>query len=235
MPRLRGTDTEIIVQNLRQWPDGYDRTPPGERVGDIFQAERDSTIRKLDRQLQRLDAEGVVLQIEAPAGEIRQSDGLPYKRADVDPGVVLTFENEEGTHTYPADAFDDWEANLRAIANTLHNLWQIERWRVGRGSEQYRGYVALPEDVDEALTPERAARELVSTAGYRSADDFEDRVDAVLEDEAAARRHLREAQSMAHPDRATGNDASFKRVQTAGDVLRQHHAKGDDDQLEAST
>lgn len=232
MTTLKQLDVDIEVQPLEQWPRGYERTPAKEREASRFESKGilDRTLDDLERELRMLGAEDVVLQVDVNPNAIRR-DGLPYQNAKIaaeDSGVVLTFDADGDTHTYPCDTYVEWTENLRAIVLALESLRRVTRYGVGHGSEQYRGYTALPEDVDERVGPREAARILVSTAGYSQVDDFDQRVEKVLGFEGEARSYLREAQARAHPDKATGNPASFKRVQRAADVLGQHHAKKDE-------
>lgn len=222
MASLNTIHDSVQVEPLKQWPEGYPRAETRQSSRFERRGILDRTIRDLRHELRQLDVDQVVLQVEVPPLQIRKRDGLPYKNADIDPGVVLTLEMEGGAvQTYPCDTFHDWQANLRAIALALHDLRRISRYGVGRGSEQYRGYTALPEDVDDRIGPEEAARILVSTAGWRSSEDFERRVETCLEDESEAASYLREARKKSHPDMPTGNEASFKRVQRAGHILEQ--------------
>lgn len=227
MASLNTIHDSVQVEPLRQWPKGYPRAETRQSSRFESRGILDRTIADLRHELRQLDVDQVVLQVEIPEDQIRVKDGLPYKNADIDPGVVLTLEMEDGSvQTYPCDTFTGWQSNLRAIALTLHDLRRISRYGVGQGSEQYRGFTALPEDVDERVGPEEAARILVATAGYRNADDFDDRIDECLEDQKAASRYYREAAKRSHPDK-TGNDAHFKRVQTASHVLEQHFGAAD--------
>lgn len=232
MTTLKSLDVDVEVQPLQQWPRGYDRTPQEERRTSQFEQTGilDRTLQDLDRELRLLGADDVVLQCDIPQGRIRKSDGLPYANATIgrhDPGVVLTFENEDGVQTYPCDTYREWTENLRAIAKTLKRLRDVARYGVGHGSEQYRGFTALPEDVDQRLGPEEAARVLAATApaarDHHAGDDRADAARVILEDPAIARDFYREAAKRSHPDK-TGNDAHFKRVQTASHVIDQHHA-----------
>lgn len=225
MPTLRSLDTEVQVEPLRQWPTGYDRTPPGERKGSPFEANEilDRTLKDLGHELRQLEARNVVLQVEIPEGMIRVADGLPYKRADVDPGVVLTLENENGLQTYPCDTFPEWTHNLRAIVLALRALRRVSRYGVGRGSEQYRGYTALVSDVDTRMTSDDAARLLCRTApGEWRGLEIDEAVADVLSDPGTFRRVYRAAAKASHPDQV-GNDAHFKRVQVARSLLDHHH------------
>lgn len=213
----------VQFEPLRQWPDGHERTPVGERQGSRFRAPYSSTLELLEKELRMLGAEKVVVQMDIHPGAIR-NDGLPYANAsmpDEESGIVLSFEVDGEQFMYPCDTYRDWQDNLRAIALTLEKLRAVDRYGVSKTGEQYVGWKALPEDVDDRIGPEEAARILVSTAGWRSSEDFERRVETCLEDEDQAASYLREARKKSHPDMPTGNDASFKRVQRAGHILEQ--------------
>jgi len=230
MSTLKTLSADIQVEPLDQWPQGYKRTPEENRQPSRFEEKNilDRTLTDLDTELRQLSPDLAILQVDINPNAIRR-DGLPYKNAkmgDHDPGVVLTLEMPDGeVQTYPCDTFRGWAENFRAITLALGDLRRISRYGVGEGSEQYSGFTALPENVDERLGPEEAARILISTAGHRSADDFNQRVEAVKSNPATARQYLREAQANAHPDKQGGTQAHFKRVQTAADVLRQHHER----------
>lgn len=230
MSSLNTIHESVQVEPLRQWPKEYPRaerrqSSPFEQKGILRR-----TISDLKHELRQIDVEQVVLQVEVPPDQIRKRDGLPYKNADIDPGVVLTLEMEDGSvQTYPCDTFYNWQSNLRAIALTLHDLRRISRYGVGQGSEQYRGFTALPEDVDKRLGPEEAARILASTAPEARAEygdgDRDAAVRAILGDQAVASRFYREAARRSHPDRRdVFSDEHFKRVQTASHVLEQFFA-----------
>lgn len=233
MATLKSLDVDVEVQPLKQWPAGYERTPADERRSSDFPQAGilSRTIRDLNRELGHLYPELVVLQVDIPQGRIRKSDGLPYANANIgdhDPGVVLTVEMGDGhSQTYPCDTYRAWTENLQAIAYVLHDLRRISRHEVGHGSEQYRGFTALPEDVDAQMGPEEASRLLIRTAPEARGDlDVDTAARIVREDEASFRDAYREAAKRSHPDR-TGNDAHFRRVQTARQVLRHHHEEAD--------
>lgn len=227
MATLKSLAVDVEVQPLEQWPRGYDRTPDSKRQSSRFDEKGilDRSLNDLETEMRQLGARDVVLQVDISRHRIR-NDGLPYQNASIgdnDPGVVLTFETDEGVQTYPCDTYRLWTENLRAIVLALESLRRVSRYGVGHGSEQYRGFMALPADVDEALTPERAARLIVSTAGFRSSPDFDDIVKRVLTDSEQARDAVRRARKNSHPDQQGGTSDHFKRVQTAADILRQHH------------
>lgn len=210
---------------LRQWPKDTPRTEPGKRKSSPFRAGYSQTLELLERELRMLRARSAALQVDISENMIRQ-DGLPYARARTganDPGVVLSFETDDGHFMYPCDTYTRWEDNLRAIALTLEKLRAVDRYGVAQRGEQYAGWKAIPQDVDERVTPEEAARVIVRTAGVDFPDDIEPRVEAVLHDPSTFRRWYREAARRAHPDVQGGTAAHFQRVQRARDVLEAHH------------
>lgn len=221
MPHLKGTETLIRVQPLTQWPDGYERTE-SRRSGPYRTTDAtpllDKTIRELDDELTRIDADGVVLQVDVEDGLIRKKDGLPYQRADVDPGVVLTFERGGVVHTMPADRYDDWVQNLRAIYYTLHDLRRISRNGVGTGSEQYRGFQALPAAGQTTTTMDsrEAAVELAKMTEFDA--------DELLESAHLVDRAFRKKAKWAHPDQG-GDEQGWLRILDARKALARHHGQ----------
>lgn len=223
MPILQGTDTTIQVRPLTQWPQGYERREPHERRSHPYRTTDGSpllnkTIHELDDELRKIDAENIVLQVDVEDGLIRKSDGLPYLRADVDPGVVLTFERDGATHTMPADLYDEWVGNLRAIYFTLHDLRRISRNGVGTGSEQYRGFTALPPAGQTTVTmgAEEAAAELARMTPYDASD--------LLEDPELVSDAFRMKAKWAHPDQG-GDVQHWHRIQDARKILARHHGQ----------
>lgn len=216
---LASIEADVTIRPLDQWPEGYERTPEEDRKSSAFDSKGilDRTITDLNRELRLVGAEQVVLQVDVK-GQIR-NDGLPYANASVgvrDPGVVLTFEADEKTHTYPADTYETWTENLRAIVYVLHDLRRISRHGVGTGREQYRGFTALVEDVDQQVTVEDAAKVLLRTAGMQAGPEA---IELLLEDERRAKRAYRQASKYSHPDSAGGVKAHYVRVQRAWKLI----------------
>lgn len=223
MPHLQGTDTTIRVRPLDQWPEGYERREAHERITGPYRVESgrdedllEKTISDLDEELQTIEAENVVLQVDVEDGLIRKHDGLPYLRARVDPGVVLTFDRDEATHTMPADRYSDWVQNLRAIYYTLHDLRRISRNGVGTGSEQYRGFQALPPagETTTTMTSREAAVELARMTPLDA--------DQLLEDPNKVSHAFRLKAKWAHPDQG-GDQQQWLKILDARKTLSKHH------------
>ena len=123
------------------------RWEPGRRGGQVPWAD---TLEKLERELDRLNATDVVVRMDLRENQLR-NDGLPYANATPgSPGVVLGFDlRDVGRVEYCCDTYDQWKANVRAIAKTLENLRACERWGVLNQRQQFRGSKALPPSVEE--------------------------------------------------------------------------------------
>lgn len=106
-----------------------------------FKASHQATLNLLERELDKLDAKNIVIQIDIEESKIR-NDGWP--RSDVQrgnfPGVILSFESKFGPLRYLTDVFNTWEKNLRAIALGLESLRRVDRYGISKRGEQYTGW-----------------------------------------------------------------------------------------------
>lgn len=157
-----------------------------------FRATWDDTLSVLKFEADMLDASFVVLQVDADPTEIRR-DGMLRVRARVGfPGVKISLDSPYGQLTYATDQFEDWRANVRAIALSLKALRAVDRYGVSRRGEQYRGWTAIDAGADQTR---RAAQDLI--AGYGG---------------------LAEALKATHPDRG-GSAEAFNKIMEARRVL----------------
>jgi hypothetical protein len=104
----------------------------------------------------------------------------------------VSLDSRHGSLTYATDAYDGWQANVRAIALSMQALRAVDRYGVSTKGEQYRGWSAIDSGGDAAR---RAAQDLIASYGG-----------------------LAEALKATHPDRGGSNDA-FIAVQEARRVL----------------
>lgn len=170
----------------------------------------------LARELDELDATNIVLQLwlTNPDHEIR-NDG--WIRADARPrlpGVILQFDSRYGFQSYAVDTFDDWQANVYAIAVALEDLRRISRYGVAPRGEQYQGFGRLPPagGSTATLSAHEAAGIVLNAPGAVDPDAVG--FDALKE---AARNRVRET----HPD-AGGTPDAFDRVMKARQRLSAH-------------
>lgn len=98
----------------------------------------------LTSEIEKLDAHGAIaVRVDVERGGIRR-DGMLRAAAKVRfPGVVVSFESRFGPLSYATDAYDHWQANVRAIALSLRALRAVDRYGVSRSGEQYVGWRAL--------------------------------------------------------------------------------------------
>lgn len=197
---------EMTFRPLAAWPGAATKR----RKRAPFRAGYNATLKLLDAELRHLKAAAVVLQVALREDEIRL-DGRPRAGSRPShPGVVLSFESAHGPLSYPCDAFEDWEDNLRAIALSLEHLRAVDRYGVTKRGEQYRGWTALPPPptpAAAAMTPTAAAVFLHEHSGRMPITGAEERKAA-----------YRAAAMKLHPDRG-GDAALFASLQKAREVL----------------
>ncbi len=181
-----------------------------------FKTKYSQTLDLLNRELNKLDARHVVIQLDLPESKIRR-DGLPFSGARPDsPGMIVSFDSRHGPLRYMSDTFDYWQDNLRAIALGLENLRAVDRYGITLRGEQYTGWWALPllDDGEQILSVEDAARSIAELSGRGgTAQIMSDPDQYRAASRAAAKKH--------HPDNG-GNTETFKRLQKAKDILDNH-------------
>lgn len=212
---MAGALNSIAYRPIETWPGTLTR----DRRPSQFSAEFRQTIRLLSDEVDHLTDERfdtlIVIQLALSEREIRKDGtGLLANVRTEHPGVIVSFESDQGPLRFSCDRFDDgwrgkagWRDNLRAIALGLEALRKIDRYGIGSGGEQYRGFGALPPatPMGAAITIEEAQRILgLDEAAYR-----------VPEDVHAAHRRLAKIH---HPD-AGGDPETFRRVTAARDLL----------------
>lgn len=173
------TDFPKEFQNQRAW-------------SDPFRAGWDSTLYKLEYELEKLGASYAIIELAIGSGDIRM-DGWPKAHARAShPGVVISFDSKHGDLRYGTDRYPTWQANVRAIALGLEALRKVERYGIGKRGEQYQGWRQLT--AGPVMTREEAQELLDSYGGERK------------------------ALQAAHPDTG-GSDEEFIKVQAARETL----------------
>jgi hypothetical protein len=192
---------------LAAWPDPVTR----DRQRGPFSAPWSKTLALLGRETEYLGARIVVLQVDAPAGQIR-NDGMLYARARVDfPGVRIAFNSVHGPLTYATDRYDHWQNNVRAIALGLEALRAVDRYGITKRGEQYRGWTAVEAKPAE-MSREQAAEFLAEQSGRRWP------ARTILTDSDVLGRAYRAAALNHHPD-VGGDRYEFDRLTKARDLI----------------
>lgn len=172
----------------------------------------------LERELGHLGARDVILEVDVLPGRIR-NDGELYADAKVNsPAVRLHFDSNHGHLTYATDAFTKWQDNVRAIALALEALRKVDRYEVGQGGDQYRGYLALEAGAGGialgGMTSDEAREVICANSSWAEYEDF-----TGWNDPRAAAKLLRSAQFNSHPDRNNGDQTQWDLVERAAKVL----------------
>ncbi len=172
-----------------------------------FRAPWTDTMDLLTSEIEKLGVRGAIaLRIDVQRGDIRR-DGMLRANALVGfPGVVVSFESRYGPLSYATDAYDSWQANVRAIALSLQALRSVDRYGVSKSGEQYIGWRAI-----ESARP----------AGFATADEALRWLREVTEltTDASTALLVRRASAMWHPDRANGDRANWDRLDAARQIL----------------
>lgn len=200
---------------LAQWPGEPTRFPQPSR----FKAKWSQTLDLLELELNHLRAKNIIIEGYFEFGQIR-NDGWPKSTARPSkPGVVLSFDlgkpGKTGRMVMPCDRFNDWEANLRAIALTLEHLRAVERYGVTtERAEQYTGWLKLPaaSGADEATA---CAKVLIFHANVSTP------IEQVLNDQVIFNTVWRAASLRTHPDTKVEEKTvdDFRAVMSARDRL----------------
>jgi hypothetical protein len=177
-----------------------------------FRAGWFDTIDHLTREVDLLGGDLIAVQVDAEAADIRR-DGMLRSRARVGfPGVKISFASRFGPLTYATDAYDHWQANVRAVALALEALRAVDRYGVTSTGEQYRGWTAIADKpAEKTLSADEAAGLLAewTLPKCRPQD---------LRTEDQANRAFRAASRVHHPDVGGSADA-FRLISSARDVL----------------
>lgn len=176
-----------------------------------FRAGWSDTLRLLEDELWRLDADRVVVEADFRERDLRR-DGMP--RADARqpefPGVRIAFDSKHGPLVYATDAYEFWQHNVRAVALSLEALRAVDRYGVTKRAEQYTGWRAIgvgpATPMDTGPMTEAQARDLLlALVGVPNGDNS----DLAL---------YRRAVKIAHPDQG-GSRAVWDQVQEARKAL----------------
>ena len=204
------------------WPG--ELTPDDERKFSRFDASWSATVDLLCREVEMLGGDEVVLQLAISERDCRNDGWIRADARPAHPGAIVSFESRHGPLRYSTDRFKgtgyggrlpSWQANVRAIALGLEALRTVDRYGIGHGGEQYRGWNALPPatPMGAAMTAETAAQILIDVT-----DAWDLQAPEVIGNADLIQQLYRSAAAATHPDRG-GDPAEFRRVTDARDIL----------------
>lgn len=223
----------VAWRPVQQWPGELSKN----RQMASWGLNEGAVIRDLLKEVERLEPTSVdvVVQVAVMGGDsdFRVDGELKTRALLRHPGVVVTIETAKlGTLSMACDQWrgsrsSSWDkvdvlANLRAISLTLTALRAIERYGIGTGTEQYRGWAAIgPGSIAlgsqvETMTVEEAARFLIKHGKFDDGDSTP--VKNLLESDVVVDAYYRAAAKRLHPD-AGGDPEMFRRLVMARNLL----------------
>ncbi len=227
----------IVCRPIGTWP-GQLRAEHERRQAQ-FSASWSDTVSLLEREADKLGAREVVLQLAVAERDLRLDGWIRADAKPSHPGAIISIESRHGPLRYSTDLFSGtsysvrtgqpgsyrwrteyvpgWQCNVRAIALGLEALRKVDRYGIGQGGEQYRGWQALPPGTPmpaASMTIEDAARLLCDATAETIGED-PTRVDRVA---AVASSLWREAVKAHHPD-VGGDPERFRLLTDARDLL----------------
>lgn len=113
------------------WPDGFQRTPPADRIPypHNFRVDVQQAFENILDELLHRDVTSRY--IESAAKHQSTRSNIPYKGADPDdPGVVAYYTKHGSKYAVPCDRWTDIRDNAQAIARYLNAKRSIERYGV---------------------------------------------------------------------------------------------------------
>lgn len=101
-----------------------------------------SALDRLRDELRRFGAESVIVSSNVET----RLDGEPRsgRRAPDDPGVAVYFRLKSEPYCLPCDRWDRVADNIAAVAAHVGAMRGMERWGVGKTSDHFAGFKALP-------------------------------------------------------------------------------------------
>jgi hypothetical protein len=183
-----------------------------------FRSDYTVTLNTLEYELNQLEADNIVIEAGFDRAEIR-NDGWPYSgKLPRHPGIILYFRTPRGGDMrIPCGTYDDYRANMHAIALTLAKLRDIDRYGVTFGNEQYQGFKQIAPPADQ--TPRQAAELIAKHAGI-SQDKWN--WAEVLHSPAAFKTAWRLALSQHHPDKTGGNQTVYDEIMKARSTIENY-------------
>jgi hypothetical protein len=212
---------EIHVRPLDGWPGPM----TAKRKRSPFHTKFPASLRKLKEELQALDAKTVVVQLAVREKEISITSGWPLPGTKpAHPGVIVMADTRHGAQKWPCDDCQAWTDNLHAIALTLERLRLVRLYNVGREGQQYAGYKMLPgpitagTDAPPSMTIEEAARFVaVHTPPLKAS--------SLINIRSTWEKAYRAASQKLHPDKPTGSEEQWARLQDAAKLLNSLHSR----------
>jgi hypothetical protein len=214
---------EIKIIPITKWVGKKNDVPRSSQ----FRATYSDTLKILKFELEKADIYGEAqLQMFIRPEDMRLDGNMRASVKPYEPGVKLVFqrlgekffdEREQKwiwrlkTVSYPCDAFDDWQDNVRAIALSMEKLRTVERYGVFKYGD-IMDRLSLPAADGKASSADEAAQIISEFSGENAAN--------IVAYKIKFADAYRQAVMRVHPDNAdTGSMELFLKVQDAKKVL----------------
>lgn len=212
----------IQIRPITTWPGKENNDPKLSQFRKGYKV----TLQDLEYELGKADyVDGsVVIEMWVEPREIRKDGQLRADARVYKHGVILRFSRYTGKRfkrpdgtiryetqdvSYPCDAFNHWQDNLRAIALSMESLRRVERYGVFKYDEII-SRLALPSAEGKVSTRESAAAFMTTHSGVAMQE--------ILFSDTARSTAFRKAATVLHPDRG-GNTEDFQKLNEANKVL----------------
>lgn len=184
-----------------QWPAGYKKTPPVDRIESQFKQTMHTAQQFLNKEIERLNATDLIISTNIP---VRKSDGGFYseyssKRLE-DPGVSIYFKINGKDRSMCDDQYVYVWENIYALGKGLEALRGIERWGISDFLDRaFTGFPALPESSSLVQT---RIWDVLWLSGQPASSDI-------------IRKSYRRIARKVHPDQPGGSNDAFAELQEA--------------------
>lgn len=205
---------EIRTEPIDRWP--------GEltvgRTHSPFKANYSSTVDLLERELNMVNAQAIVMQIAITDREMRLDGRVRADARPSHPGVIISFTSRKlGKIRFACDRFWNWQDNVRAIALGMEALRKVDRYGITSDGEQYAGFRAI-EAAEAARAFETIEQAAAFIAHHGEPDASEERVkvlaELIIDDDGIFDVYFRRAAKNLHPD-VGGSEAQMSRLNAA--------------------
>lgn len=210
---------EFIHRPIDRWPQEPTRNPKPAP----FRVSYSKTLELLRYELARIGAKRVYLQLDVTEREIRNDGQIRAGAQPRSQRVIVAADTKVGPVMLPCDTYNDWQANLRAIALSLQALRAVNRYGVTKRGEQYRGLKALPAG-DGPVNAEESAAFISKHCGHPALVGEKLKQSDIILFSDAFENCYRAAAKALHPDVAgESSRGDWDKLQRAAAILRDYH------------
>jgi hypothetical protein len=187
------------------WPPEFERTSQRRRTsGSKFQASLADTTAAIDAEMDRMDVDDWRAST-ASGGRYVKANGLPKHNANPeDPGFVLRWSDDGEQFAVACDKYRRLRDNFRAVYLWVHETRMREQRPVVTGDTGFAA-ARLPSGEEDAVAADPPPHEVL--------DVSPDAPEAVVE--GAYRAKVQEV----HPDKPSGSEEAFQRIQRAKEAM----------------